>query len=136
MSTTVTATEAKSSLGRYLAESQREPIIIEKMGRPFAVLVSQTEYHSLQTAATRRTINGNAATNSMVFAATESSKFDDEVEWVKAKNGFDRIALLKDNWDHSGSPPPATDAISFAWKMVTSLYCSACRRGEIGRAHV
>jgi prevent-host-death family protein len=130
MPTTISATEAKSSLGRYLSASQKEPITIEKMGRPFAVIISQEEFESLQNAATRNELGGRGAGNALGFASTEDHAFDsDDDQWVKVKDGFDRIAHLTDNWDRAGSPPPSSEAIHYAWKIVTSLYSSSCRRG-------
>ena len=45
---TVSATEIKNRLGRYLARVAVEPVAIEKNGRPVAVLLSSEEYELLQ----------------------------------------------------------------------------------------
>jgi antitoxin Phd len=41
---TVAAAEAKQSFGRLLDDAQREPILIERNGRPVAVVLSVAEY--------------------------------------------------------------------------------------------
>jgi prevent-host-death family protein len=41
---TVAAAEAKQSFGRLLDDAQREPVRIERNGRPVAVLLSMAEY--------------------------------------------------------------------------------------------
>lgn len=43
---TITATDVKNSLGTILADVQgsREPVIIERHGRPYAVIVSWDEW--------------------------------------------------------------------------------------------
>ena len=45
---TVSATEIKNRLGQYLARTAVEPVVIEKNGRPVAVLLSFEEYELLQ----------------------------------------------------------------------------------------
>ncbi|MDQ2695274.1 MAG: type II toxin-antitoxin system Phd/YefM family antitoxin [Pseudomonadota bacterium] len=45
---TVTATELKNRLGRYLDAAIAEPVIIEKSGRETAVLMSKSRYDELQ----------------------------------------------------------------------------------------
>jgi antitoxin Phd len=44
----VTATEAKNRLGTYLDHAALEPIIVEKSGRPFVVMLSFSEYERLK----------------------------------------------------------------------------------------
>lgn len=44
---TVKATEIKQRLGRYLQMSVTEPVLIERTGRPFAVIVPFEEYERL-----------------------------------------------------------------------------------------
>jgi prevent-host-death family protein len=46
---TITATEAKSRFGHLLDNAQREPVVIEKNGREFAVMLSKHDYDALQT---------------------------------------------------------------------------------------
>lgn len=46
---TVSAAEAKNRFGVLLESVQREPVRIEKNGRPVAVVLSQTEYEKLAT---------------------------------------------------------------------------------------
>ena len=44
----ISSSEFKKQMGSYLAESNSEPIQIEKAGRPVAVVLSPTEYAYLQ----------------------------------------------------------------------------------------
>ena len=44
---TFSAAEAKNRFGVLLESAQREPVRIEKNGRPVAVLLSQTEYEKI-----------------------------------------------------------------------------------------
>lgn len=44
---TFSAAEAKNRFGVLLESAQREPVRIEKNGRPVAVVLSQTEYEKL-----------------------------------------------------------------------------------------
>ena len=44
---TVTATELKTKTGETLDAAQREPVAIEKNGRPIAVIVPQADYERL-----------------------------------------------------------------------------------------
>jgi antitoxin Phd len=41
------ATEIKNHFGEYLDEAKLEPVMIEKMGRPVAVMISNKEYERL-----------------------------------------------------------------------------------------
>lgn len=41
---TIASTQAKSNFGALLDTAQREPVMIEKKGRPVAVIVSYEEY--------------------------------------------------------------------------------------------
>jgi prevent-host-death family protein len=43
----VTATEVKNRLGTYLDHAAIEPIVVEKSGRPFVVMLSFDEYERL-----------------------------------------------------------------------------------------
>lgn len=45
---TVASTEAKSNFGALLDSAQREPVIIEKKGRPVAVMMSHEEYRAYE----------------------------------------------------------------------------------------
>ena len=45
---TVSSTEIKNRLGQYLESTIGEPVLIEKAGRPVAVVVSYAEYQRLQ----------------------------------------------------------------------------------------
>ena len=45
---TIAAREAKNGFGRLLDTSQREPVVIEKNGRPVAVVVSMHAFEALQ----------------------------------------------------------------------------------------
>ncbi len=42
------AKEAKDGFGRLLDTAQREPVEIQKKGRPVAVVISLEEYHRLE----------------------------------------------------------------------------------------
>ncbi len=44
---TVTATELKTKTGETLDAAQKEPVTIEKNGRPIAVIVPQADYERL-----------------------------------------------------------------------------------------
>ena len=46
--TTFAAREAKRHFGRLIDTSQREPVTIEKHGRPVAVVVSKHDYDAIQ----------------------------------------------------------------------------------------
>jgi prevent-host-death family protein len=46
--TTVAAREAKRQFGLLIDTSQREPVTIEKHGRPVAVVVSKHDYDAIQ----------------------------------------------------------------------------------------
>jgi antitoxin Phd len=43
-----TATEVKNRFGEFLDRAQKEPVTVEKSGRPIAVLLSQETYDRLQ----------------------------------------------------------------------------------------
>ena len=43
------AREAKNHLGRLMDEAQRQPVVIEKNGRPFAVVLSVDDYRHSET---------------------------------------------------------------------------------------
>jgi antitoxin Phd len=45
---TVSATELKNRLGGYLQELGAEPVVVEKAGRPVAVLLTLAEFERLQ----------------------------------------------------------------------------------------
>ena len=45
---TYAASEAKNSFGRLLDTAQREPVTIEKKGRPVAVVLSIEDYERLE----------------------------------------------------------------------------------------
>lgn len=45
---TIAALEAKNRFGELLDTAQREPVTIEKHGRPVAVVVSAEEYDAIQ----------------------------------------------------------------------------------------
>lgn len=47
--TALAATEAKNQFGRLLDNAQREPVTIEKQGRPVAVMLSKYAYDQIQT---------------------------------------------------------------------------------------
>ena len=43
----VTATEAKNRFGQVLEQAQRQPVVIEKAGRPHSVVLSVEQYEAL-----------------------------------------------------------------------------------------
>lgn len=45
---TMAALEAKNRFGELLDAAQREPVVIEKHGRPVAVMVSAADYRELE----------------------------------------------------------------------------------------
>lgn len=49
----VAATEAKNRLGAILDQAQREPIVIQKQDRDFAVVLSMSEFERLRGANAR-----------------------------------------------------------------------------------
>ena len=50
---TTSATEFKQHVGKYLDASRTRPVMIERQGRPTAVLLSVEEYEALNPAASR-----------------------------------------------------------------------------------
>ena len=56
----VTATEAKNRLGQVLEEAQREPVFIEKAGRPHSVVLSSERYAALLRAETAPSVKDRA----------------------------------------------------------------------------
>jgi prevent-host-death family protein len=61
MPTSVTATEAKNRLGQVLERSQREPVFIEKAGRPYSVVISSERYAQLLRAEQVPAVSGHDA---------------------------------------------------------------------------
>lgn len=47
MSSPVTATEAKNRFGQLCQQAKREPVVIQKAGRPDTVLLSYEDYQRL-----------------------------------------------------------------------------------------
>ncbi|CAG1022044.1 hypothetical protein MTYM_01448 [Methylococcales bacterium] len=45
---TIASTEAKSNFGALIDAAQREPVTIEKKGRPVAVMISHLEYRAYE----------------------------------------------------------------------------------------
>ena len=50
---TVTAKQAYSNLGAVMEDSQHEPVIIQKNGRPYSVVISVREFEKIQQKETR-----------------------------------------------------------------------------------
>jgi len=50
---TTSATEFKQHVGRYLDVARTRPVVIQKQGRPTAVLISVEEYEALTPSASR-----------------------------------------------------------------------------------
>lgn len=46
----IRATELNKRPGMYLDQAAREPVVIEKMGRPFVVMVAYDRYNQLEDA--------------------------------------------------------------------------------------
>ncbi len=44
---TVTAKQAHSNLGAVMEDSQHEPVIIQKNGRPYSVVISVREFEKM-----------------------------------------------------------------------------------------
>ncbi len=74
--TALAATQAKNQFGQLLDRAQREPVTIEKQGRPVAVVLSKFEYDRIQaelqdlrsdaeTALLMRGVNGERLTESI-----------------------------------------------------------------------
>lgn len=51
---TVTAKQAHSNLGAVMEDSQHEPVIIQKNGRPYSVVISVREFEKIQQKETRK----------------------------------------------------------------------------------
>lgn len=45
---TITANELKQSTGRAMDQAQRQPVIVEKYGRPHAVILSHEDYQDYE----------------------------------------------------------------------------------------
>lgn len=45
---TASATDVKNHFGEYLQSTLKEPLVIEKTGRPVAVMISMEDYERLQ----------------------------------------------------------------------------------------
>ncbi|MCI1191250.1 type II toxin-antitoxin system prevent-host-death family antitoxin [Calidifontimicrobium sp. SYSU G02091] len=85
MPTSVTATEAKNRLGQVLERSQREPVFIEKAGRPYSVVISSERYAQLLRAEQRPAASGHDA------GAAFYEKYKD---WVDEQNRLvDRFGI-------------------------------------------
>jgi PHD/YefM family antitoxin component YafN of YafNO toxin-antitoxin module len=52
----VTATEAKNRFGFLCSQAKIEPVIVEKDGRPYTVLLAYEEFQALKAAADRKTL--------------------------------------------------------------------------------
>jgi prevent-host-death family protein len=77
----IAAREAKNEFGRLLDNAQREPVTIEKKGRPVAVLLSIIEYQRLEQI--EDYYWGNLATAAQAkgfIGVEESEKFLAEIE--------------------------------------------------------
>jgi prevent-host-death family protein len=73
--TSISATDAKNRLGQVLEKAQREPVFIEKQGRPHSVLMSVEHYEELLSGASRES------------AAQKKRRFYEQYkEWVDAQN--------------------------------------------------
>jgi len=46
--TRVSATEAKARFGEYMERARHEPVVVERTGRPYVVLISVEEHERLQ----------------------------------------------------------------------------------------
>ncbi|WP_119288085.1 type II toxin-antitoxin system prevent-host-death family antitoxin [Azohydromonas sediminis] len=85
MPTSVTATEAKNRLGQVLERSQREPVFIEKAGRPYSVVISSERYAQLLRAEQMPAVSGHDA------GAAFYEKYKD---WVDEQNRLvDRFGI-------------------------------------------
>ena len=84
----VTATEAKNRFGQVLEQAQRQPVVIEKAGRPHSVVLSVEQYEALLQQRQR----GSAATAGKRFYAQYK-------EWVDEQNQrFEKYGLWNDEF--------------------------------------
>ena len=84
----VTATDAKNRFGQVLEQAQRQPVVIEKAGRPHSVVLSVEQYEALLPKRQR----GSAATAGKRFYAQYK-------EWVDEQNQrFEKYGLWNDEF--------------------------------------
>ena len=84
----VTATDAKNRFGQVLEQAQRQPVVIEKAGRPHSVVLSVEQYEALLQARQR----GPAANAGKRFYAQYK-------EWVDEQNQrFEKYGLWNDEF--------------------------------------
>lgn len=84
----VTATDAKNRFGQVLEQAQRQPVVIEKAGRPHSVVLSVEQYEALLQQRQR----GSAATAGKRFYAQYK-------EWVDEQNQrFEKYGLWNDEF--------------------------------------
>ena len=84
----VTATDAKNRFGQVLEQAQRQPVVIEKAGRPHSVVLSVEQYEALLQARQR----GTAANAGKRFYAQYK-------EWVDEQNErFEKYGLWNDEF--------------------------------------
>ena len=70
---TVPAKEARQSFGQLLDDAQREPVRIERNGRPVAVLVSSTDFDRLEALEDAYWINRAQEAEKQGFLSAEES---------------------------------------------------------------
>jgi len=46
--TTITSKDAQNHFGQLIDSAQREPVVIERRGRPIAVVISRSRYEALE----------------------------------------------------------------------------------------
>ena len=84
----VTATEAKNRFGQVLEQAQRQPVVIEKAGRPHSVVMSVAQYEALLQPRQR----GSAANAGKRFYAQYK-------EWVDEQNQrFEKYGLWNEEF--------------------------------------
>jgi prevent-host-death family protein len=71
----VTATDAKNRFGYFCSRAKKEPVIVEKDGRPDTVLLGYEEYKALM-----------AASESKEAPRSGKAFYDEYKEWVDMNN--------------------------------------------------
>jgi prevent-host-death family protein len=90
----VAAREAKNRFGQLMDDAQREPVLIEKNGRPVAVVQSYEDYRRTE-ALKRQALKQGIADAKGEVAAGRIRPFDaDAVERIKAR-GRKRLAKTR-----------------------------------------
>lgn len=103
---TMAAKEAKQSFGKLLDDAQREPVRIERNGRPVAVVVSSAEYERLATyrehlrreAAAGRSAQGGAVAELLSEEERREAEEELEAELLKGLRSGPATPLTRADW--------------------------------------